>query len=234
MRVSRVTSLLTATVFAGVARAQIDGAAVDMTGMGIYAMEDAVREAAGGGGHSSHHVRKIQSATLAFTPSAARRRQNLARFVARVRAKDPTSAAALKHEFARKDPIAELGRQLAPYGVRTDRLADAYALWMAVSWETAHGRDLNPNRAQLAAVRAQAARAFRAVPAARRMSDATKQQLAEACLLQAMFMDAATTRSRGKPEMLRKLAVSARQGARASGVDLDRLELTPKGFVVRR
>ena len=234
MKVFAPTLMIATLLIPGPARAQIDGAAMDMTGMGIYSMESAITEAAGGGAKSGRHVRKIRPAALAFTPSAARRRQNLARFLARLRAKDPKGAAALSKEFARNDPIAGLGRQLAPYGVRTDRLADAYALWMAVSWSAARGHELTPSRAQLAAVRAQAAQAFGAVPAARGMSDTTKQQLAEACLLQAMILDTAMTKARGKTETLRMLGIAARQSALSSGVNLDRLTLTPKGFVARR
>jgi hypothetical protein len=89
-----VLCLLLATVT--VAKAQDTGAAVDMTGMYIYSMEEAVKEAArtttSGAKSTSPSVKK-QAAKLAFTPSTERRRQNLTQFAAKVRAKDAKQVA---------------------------------------------------------------------------------------------------------------------------------------------
>lgn len=162
------------------ALAQDVGGAMDMTGMGIYAMEDTMREAAGEATSRSRSslqapVPRAQAARLTYTPSLERRRRNLAQFVAKTRAKDPEGAAKLQQLIGSTDLISAIGREIAPLGLRTNNLGDAYALWWAHAWIAAHGRNDQPGRAQLTAAKAQAARAMAATPAFASASDATRR-----------------------------------------------------------
>lgn len=217
--------------------AQVEG--VDWGGLmeGIAfgtAMDEAAREtvtkqrpkqrSASSGG--ANHV-----AGLGFRPSLDRRRQNLAQFVAKTRARDPKGAAELEQLFASGDIIARINQQLAGYGFKPDDLASAYAAWWMNAWLAAHGRTEDPSRTQVLAVSAQAARALSNLPQVTGASDAAKQEMAEAYLVQALLIGAMLDHAKGNPDQLQKVAAATREGARASGLDLGAMTLTDQGFV---
>lgn len=219
-------------------RAQ-DGAAMDMTGMGLYAMEDSVMASAQSTVTRSHHATpratpRVSIGRMAYAPSIERRRRNFAQFVARTRAKDPAGAARMQALFASTDIIAAMGRALAPFGLRTDNVADAYAAWWINAWLASRGRSDNPTRGQIDAVKAQATQALGSTPQLANANDTLKQEVAEAHLIQAALIESYMTKSQGNAAQRRAIANAVRQGARRSGLDLDSMELTPSGFVPRR
>ncbi|WP_207483094.1 DUF6683 family protein [Arenibaculum pallidiluteum] len=171
---------------------------------------------------------------LSFTPSAERRRANLASFVEKTRAQDPAGANQLSALFASGDIIARMGQELAKVGLRTDNLADAYTVWWINCWSAVHADFSTPDRATVEAVRAQAGRALVAGGKTATASDALKQQFAEAMLVQGLLLDAALQQSKGDPAQLKALAVAANQGAKGMGIDLRTMKLTPRGFAPAR
>ncbi|SOB86432.1 hypothetical protein SAMN06297144_1537 [Sphingomonas guangdongensis] len=172
-------------------------------------------------------------AAATYRVSLERRRANLARFIAKSRKVDPKGAAAMAQLTASKDIIAEIGTALRPYGLRVDDVADAYTMWWMDAWDAAHGRQSSPDRGQYQAVRAQALQAITTTPEFARADDAAKQEYAEALLVQAAMIEAMIEKYGSDPAMARKIAASVRQGARASGLNLDAMTLTPTGFVLR-
>jgi hypothetical protein len=70
-----------------------------------------------------------QQARLNFEFSFLVRKTNFANFVDRVRASDPAGAENLSAMFRGSDIVNEIGRGVAPYGLRTDKIADAYAMY---------------------------------------------------------------------------------------------------------
>lgn len=171
---------------------------------------------------------------LTYRPDLARRKANLARFVARTRAVDPAGADQLAAAFAATDFIGEIARAGAPYGLHIDNVADAYATYWIGAWYAARGRNDTPSRAMLAAVRAQAARAIGETAVFRGANDATRQELAEALWIQAALLDVSVEQSKGKPEALKAIGAAALQGARGMGIDLSAMTLTEAGFVPAR
>ncbi|RYG41479.1 hypothetical protein EON79_20710 [bacterium] len=228
-----VCLLLATLLIAPAARAQDVGGAVDLTGMGIYGMEEAVKEAAGGKAKKSGRP-KAAPARLTFIPSAAQRKQNLAAYVAKIRTKDPAGADRLQKMFAERDVFGMMGQKMGPVGLRTNNVADAYALWWVVAYSAAHGKEVPMNRALLTAVRAQTVRAFGSASGASKLTDAVKQRVAESCLLEALMIDTMMESARGKSDLIKAIGQAVRQGARNSGVDLDTYQLTAKGFVPRK
>jgi hypothetical protein len=203
-----------------------------MTGMGIYAMEDAVMEAAQESAthpQARERVTPAPAAGLRYMPSMARRRANLAMFVERSRKRDPGGAALLQKEIASSDVMAKMEHQLAELGMRSDNVADAYAAWWLNAWLASRQRSDTPTVSQIAAVRVQAARAM-ASAGVTRASDAVKQEMAEANLLQAMLIGSYIERGRGNRDLARRLAAAVREGARLSGLNLDAMDLTESGF----
>jgi hypothetical protein len=128
------------------------------------------------------------TAKLTYTPSLERRRANLAQFIERSRRKDPQGAAQLEKELGSGDVFAKMGQALSPYGMRIDNVADAYAIWWLDAWLASRQRNDTPPARQIKAVRAQAARAIASLPEMARASDAVKQEMAEAYLIQTLVL----------------------------------------------
>jgi hypothetical protein len=214
-----------------------DFAAMDMTGMGIYAMEDSVTEAArdtvSSTRRGSGRTRAIPapSVRLTYKPSIERRRANFAQFVEKTRKKNPEAAASLQQQLTSTDLIDRIGGALSQYGMRTDNVADAYAIWWLNAWLASRQRNDTPPARQIAAVRAQAARAMASIPEMASASDAVKQEMAEANLIQAALLGSMMKDAEGNSTKLRQLAAAVRKGARASGLNLDAMELSDDGFV---
>ena len=215
------------------AAAQDPGGVLDMTGMGIYAMEETVMQAAR---ESVAHPRgrarvaPAPAARLTYRPSMERRRANFAMFVAKSRKKDPAGAAMLEKALATSDVMGKMERELAGFGMRVDNVADAYAIWWLNAWLASRQRPDTPPAVQIAAVRVQAAQAIASMPGFATASDAVKQEMAEANLLQAMLIGAYMESAKDDRDLSRRLAAAVRQGARASGLNLDAMELTNEGF----
>jgi hypothetical protein len=205
--------------------------AITQTSIGRSAAEAVQRRT--GSPHGIDEVQTGASDASRYQVSVVRRRANLARFAQKSRSVDPQGAAALEQLFATKDVIAEIGTVLQPYGLRVDDVADAYTIWWINSWDAAHGKQTSPDRSLLQAVRAQAAQAIAETSEIARADDAAKQEYAEALLVQAALVESLAEKYGKDPAMARTIAASARQGARASGLDLDAMTLTKDGFVPR-
>lgn len=171
---------------------------------------------------------------LSFAPSMAQRRKSLAQFVAKSRRRDPQGAAQVEKMFASGDVIDRINRQIEAYGFRADNVADAYAAWWLNAWLASRGRTDDPSRRQIDAVRAQAAQAMATLPQMANASNALKQEVAEAYLVQTALIGSHLEQARGNPEQLRRVSAAVSQGARASGLDLGAMELTENGFVSAR
>lgn len=168
---------------------------------------------------------------LGFTPSKARRSANLAAFVEKTRTVDPNGAADLQRLFAEGDIVERIGAVIAPVGLRTDNLADVYALWWITAWQATRGDNDTLGRDMYAAVRAQSAKALNGAGSPARASDAEKQELAEALLVQTMLIDVAVDQAKGNPALMRQVKAAVAKGARGMGLDMAGMEITGGGFV---
>ncbi|SOB78703.1 hypothetical protein SAMN06297144_0172 [Sphingomonas guangdongensis] len=167
---------------------------------------------------------------LRYTPSLARRRSNLAGFVARLRAGDPQGATALEQAAASGDLIESIGADLARYGLRIDDVADAYSVWWVNAWLGWAGDTSDQTRAQMAAVRAQAARAVAATPSFANADEAARQEFAESLLVQAALIGAATKQIETDPAMKPQLRQAMAQAGQGMGLDFAAMRLTSSGF----
>jgi hypothetical protein len=221
--------------FAGPVVAQDLGGALDLGQLGAdMGVNNAIRANVGRGRTArSLPVRRPQAAAvrLTFTPSQAERRKNLAQFVVKSRKRDPEGAARLEKLFASRDIIGQINREMGAYGFQANNVADAYAAWWINAWLASRGRTEDATRQQISAVRAQAAHAMTTLPQMASASDAVKQEMTEAYLVQTALIGSVMEQSRGNPGQLRQLAAAVRKGARASGLNLDVMELTDDGFV---
>lgn len=180
-----------------------------------------------GSGASSHRPSSVKTS---FRPSLATRKRNFARFVAKSRAVDPQGAVQLQQALASGDIIAEIGKGIAPFGLKTNDVADAMTVYLVGAWSGVRGRNDNPTRTQCLAIRRQIIAAALRTPGFAASTDAQKQELAEAMLIHAVMLDQAVTYAKDKPQMMDKLKAAIAQGAeRTFGLDLRRVQLTDAG-----
>lgn len=218
----------------GPAAAQDLGGALDLGQLGAdIGVHNAIRANVARSATRPVRIVPRTETTLTFRPSLEQRRKNLAQFVARSRARDAEGAARMEALFASGDVIGRINGQLGAYGFRTNHVADAYAAWWINAWLASRGRTDDPTRPQIDAVRAQAAEAMRALPPLARASDAAKQEMAEAYLVQTALIGSALDATKGSPERMRHVAAAVSQSARAAGLDLSAMTLTDRGFVPR-
>lgn len=171
------------------------------------------------------------STKLGFTSSQARRKQNLAKFVEKSRQSDPSGADQMAQLFASTDIIGAIGQGIAPFGLRVDNVADAYAVYWTNAWLGSRGRNETLTKQQISAVRNQAANALLATNEFTSATDAEKQEMAEAMLVQAALIEASVDNAKSDPALMTKVKAAIAQGANAMGLDLYTMTLTPNGFV---
>jgi hypothetical protein len=173
-------------------------------------------------------------ASLRYRPDPVVRRHNLARFVANVRSQDPQSGAIMEHALAQNDIMAAGQQWLGRYGMSVTNVADATAAYLTAAWLATRGSDGDPSRAQITGVRNQLAAAMLSNPQFRSASDATKQEVAEANIVQAVMVAQFATAGKKDPGLAPKVRAAVAQGARTTyGFDLLSLDMTDRGFVPR-
>ena len=169
--------------------------------------------------------------SVAYQPSKSLRRANLAKFVEKTRATDPAGAAKMAQLFAATDIIGLIDQKMqSTYGMRANNVADAYAVWWVSAWMGARGRDDDATAGQMAMVKRQASNALAATPEFAAATDAGKQELAEALLVQAALIQDTIDTYKADPAMLAKARAAIAQGAKAMGLDLSTMTLTDEGF----
>jgi hypothetical protein len=169
--------------------------------------------------------------SLTFRPSEALRRSNLKQFAEKTREVDPTGADQMEQMFASTDIIGAIGKAMVPYGLQTNNVADAYAVYWTNAWLGARGRNEDLSKAQMIAVRNQSASALLVIPSFVSATDAQKQEMAEAMLIQAAMISAYVDNAKTDPSFMTKVKSAIVQGAKSMGLDLYKMTLTDKGFV---
>ncbi len=180
------------------------------------------------------NVKLAKSAvTLVYSPALLRRRQNLAKFVEKTRAIDPAGAAKMEQLFASTDIIGMIDSEMRDkYGMRANDVADAYAVWWVSAWMGSKGRTDDASPGQMAMVKRQAGNALASTPEFASATDAGKQELAEAMLVQAAMIQGAIDTYKSDPAMLAKTRAAIAKGAREMGLDLNSMTLTDEGFIL--
>jgi hypothetical protein len=181
--------------------------------------------------NKSSVIDKSANVAIEYTVSQQRRKKNLANFVAKTRATDPAGAAQMEQVFASGDIIDIVDNAMQGKGLTASNAADAYAVWWVSAWQATQGDTREWSGAAYQAVSAQAARGFGATAQFASATDAQKQEMAEAMLVQAVMIDQFKDTYANDPASKQKLADAVRQGAKKSGLDLDAMTLTEDGFV---
>ncbi|MEG3175323.1 DUF6683 family protein [Sphingomonas sp. RB3P16] len=173
----------------------------------------------------------VARANLTYRPNAALRQKHFAQFVAKARRQDPAGAAKLQQVLATENVIGKVQAGIAPYGMSTNNVADASAVYLAYAWMATRADDRDPTRAQMLGLRNQLATAMANNPGFARASDATKQEVADANLVQGLMAGQLAALAKRDPAARGRIRSAVAQGARTTyGLDLLSLDLTAQGL----
>ena len=173
-------------------------------------------------------VRPVQ---FAYRPSAAVRKQVYARAIARAQKVSPTEAPKLREALLSGRVARETASYLGRYGMSATNVADTTALNLALSWLATRASAADPTRAQMIGLRNQVAATFAATPAFARASDAIKQDLSEANIIEAAFASNIANAAARDPRLAAMARPAVAKGVMALyGIKLLKLNLTPQGL----
>lgn len=170
-------------------------------------------------------------ARMAYRPDPAVRRQVYLRAVAAIQKGSPQDAAQLRGQLASGKLRATVAQYLANYGMSPNNVVDTTALYLASSWFASRASAADPSPAQMRGLRQQVAVVFSSMPALLGASNAAKQELAEASIVQSVIASALANKAAADPKVAGIVKSSA---VRAVGdmyqIDLLQLNLTGQGL----
>ena len=173
----------------------------------------------------------VDETALVYRPSASVRKANFARFVEKSRAADPDGADKLAELFRSTDVMGLAQQWMQPYGLSTSNVADAAAVYLTSAWLATRGSANDPQPAHMSAVRDQMASAIVAAPEFRSATDAQKQELAEAMIVQAILVSQYVEVARTRPDLMDAVQGAVAEGAKSTfGFDLRSLQLSERGL----
>ncbi len=170
------------------------------------------------------------STSLTYSPNRKRTNQNLQTFADKTRAVDPAQAEQLEQLFASTDIMAQISGVMSSVGLSKNNVADAFALYWVNAWQVAHGDSSTPSAKTMKAVATQAARGLSQSPEFANANEAQKQEMAEALMIQGVMIASAFEQLAGNKTQLEAVGKAVKQGASASGLELDTMTLTEEGF----
>lgn len=171
------------------------------------------------------------AARTSYRPDPAVRQQVYARTVAQVQKTSPADAAKMKQLLMSGKILDEVAGFLASNGMSANSLVDTTALYLGYAWIAAQGRNDDPTAAQLKGLRGQVARTFATMPALLGASNALKQEVGEANIIQASLSSALANRMVQDPKIAGQARAAVVRGVKSTyQIDLSRMDLTAEGL----
>lgn len=170
---------------------------------------------------------------LEYIPSLAQRQANLSELAEQRQVKHLQGADELEALLSSSQAIEAIEQTIEPYGLAINNLADAYTLWWITAWQASEGKLAQVDKQTVQAVRRQAMVIWLANPKLAQATNQNKQAVTEALLIQALLTQAAINRAGDDQNAKQAVTEAVRQGAAASGLALDQMQLTAQGFVVK-
>jgi hypothetical protein len=173
----------------------------------------------------------LPASSFAFAPTAQRRQANVNSFVTSLIRVNPGSGEQVKSAFGDPTLFSGIDRLLAPVGLSTRNLADAFTIWWITSWEGSRGITGEEPQGRPQAVKKQVLEILSGTPSFKTMSDAQKQEMSDYLLLQTVLISNVNEEQNVEPAALAKFRKGVKASAAQFGFELDSMDLTNKGFV---
>ncbi len=169
--------------------------------------------------------------TPIYVPSKSLRTKNLANFVNKIRTKDPVGAAQMEQIFASTDIVVQISGLMQNIGLHNDNAPDAYAVYLVSAWQAVNSDTSAKSRESYEAVTKQTMRGLSRSTEFAQTTDAQKQEMAEAMMVQTAMIGANMKKAAGDPAKLKAISKVVKQVAAASGLELGKMTLTKEGFI---
>lgn len=173
-------------------------------------------------------------AAMTFKPAMDIRKQNVTAFVDVMKKVNADGGAQLEQAISQIDIIDEIGKGIAPYGLRTDSIVDAYAMYMINAWMAANGRTDDNTKEQADGTKNMVMATFSATPDLAKLSEEDKQKFAEGMILNAFLYSGMLEATKTNPEALVNVKKEVRDAAKLLSIDLDLFEMTANGLVRKK
>ena len=176
--------------------------------------------------------RSLQS--LRFQPSVAVSQQVRDELIKALQKANPQSSVEIERKLKQQDVIGDFARDMAPYGLRADDVADTMTAYWLTMWIIANQEPI-PSVAKVRAVQNQVRAVMLQNPNVIQATATKRQQMAEVMIYETMIalglLNNATRA--GDLGQLQRLADSAYQNMLKQDVDLRDMQLTSSGFARR-
>lgn len=177
-----------------------------------------------------NQVRKGEATDFTFPVSEPLRAENTAKFIEGIRQQSPDAATGL----AGQDLFGILGPGMAAIGLKTNDMADAYAMWLISTHGLYRGIYEDATPRQVAGTRKMVAANMAGVPELLAMPATEKQKFAESMILQALLNSWLSESLKQAPERQEEYQREFYRSAKDEmGVDLDRFDYGPDGLYAK-
>lgn len=171
-----------------------------------------------------------KTARLTFTPSRTVSARIKADFTKALVKANPQSAEEITDKLGRQDVIADFARDMSPYGLQADNIADAMTAYWITMWMIANQEQV-PAAQKVSVVQSQIRASVTQNPRFVAMSDRERQEIAEGLIYETMLAFGMLNNAQSDPAKLQQLADDAQRNMLKKDVDLRGLRLTSSGFV---
>lgn len=185
----------------------------------------------GGSGENADALTAHAAQALTYTPDPAISRRVKQEFTAAVQEADPAKADHIAAVMASSDVLADFDRDMAPYGFRSNNVADAMSAYWITMWMIANEKAV-PTRKRVAAVRHQVTTNMINNQMIAKASLEQRQEMAEGLVYETMFalgQRADVERKRDRARQ-RELASATQANLLKNGVNLQSLRIRSTGF----
>jgi hypothetical protein len=169
-----------------------------------------------------------------YRPSQRRTKANQSAMINRARANDEGGGDQFERLFGKDDSFGSVKGTMTTYGLNSNDVSHAYALYWTELWVVANKSYEAPSREALLAVGRQSAEVFATNDAFGALTNTQKQRSAEEFMALAMILEFGWLEVRGSPKLEARFVDKAIKGGQAVGLDLTAMTLTNSGFVLRR
>ena len=171
------------------------------------------------------------AARTSYRPDPAVRQQVYARAVATIQKASPEDAAQLRTKLANGTLRAAATKYLSGYGMSPNNVVDTTALYLASAWFASRASAGDPPPAQMKGLRRQVALTFATMPRLMGASNAAKQELAEANIIQSVIAGSLANQAASDPKIAGSVRASVVRAVRDMyQLDLTQLNLTAQGL----
>lgn len=169
---------------------------------------------------------------LTFTPDTSVSVRVKEQFKTAVQRADPAKADHIARVLKAQDVLADFDRDMAPYGFRSNNIADAMSAYWIVMWMIAN-QEAIPTRKRVAAVHQQVTQNMLSNQMLAKATIEQRQEMTEGLVYETMFAlgQRADVERRRDYTRQRELAQVAHKNMLRNGVDLKNLRMTSQGFV---